>query len=139
MSIEGGFAELLRFFRLKPTKENCRGTFRYCHPLALISKLYRQKKESFAMKKPNLFLSAFAILSLASCGGGAYPVTTFTDAVGSIYNSSSPMQTGYLDEEMKFVNNDAGVPIDYELDEDSRYDMTKLNAFVSGLTDSRSN
>lgn len=72
-------------------------------------------------------------------GGGACPVATFTDAVGSTYNSSSPMQIGYLDGEMKFVNNDAGVPVDYELDKESWYDMTKLNAFVSGLTNNQSN
>ncbi len=67
------------------------------------------------------------------CGGGACTVATFTDAFGSIYTTSSPGQIGYRDAEGKFVNDDAGIPVDYALGEDSWYDLGKLNTFVSGL------
>ena len=66
-------------------------------------------------------------------GGGACSVGTYVDGSGSIYNTSSPLQIGYLDEDGNFTHDDDGVPVDYELSEDSWYDLKKLDAFVSGL------
>ena len=66
-------------------------------------------------------------------GGGACSVTSYTDANGSVYTSSSPLQSGYYDEKGDFVHDDAGVPVDYPLDKDSWYDLTKLNDFVKTL------
>ena len=40
----------------------------------------------------------------------------------------------YHDDEGVLRNNDAGVPVDYELEKGSWYDLTKLNEFVSGLS-----
>jgi hypothetical protein len=66
-------------------------------------------------------------------GGGACPVAAFADACGSVYNTSSPVQIGYYDNNGQFVNDDSGIPVDYALSEDSWYDLEKLNTFVSGL------
>lgn len=67
-------------------------------------------------------------------GGGACSVTCFADACGSLYNTSSCGQSMYHDDEGVLRNNDAGVPVDYELEKGSWYDLTKLNEFVSGLS-----
>lgn len=69
-------------------------------------------------------------------GGGACIVGAYADANGSTFNTSSPMQMCYYDENDKLVNDDAGVPVDYELAEDSWYDLAKLNTFVKGLKNS---
>ena len=70
----------------------------------------------------------------AQGGGGACPVGNYSDACGSNYNVSSPMQTLYRDAEGNLVNNDEGVPVDYPLAKDSWYDLVKLNQFVSNLS-----
>jgi hypothetical protein len=66
-------------------------------------------------------------------GGGACSAMGFVDACGSIYSTSSALQTCYLDCQNQFVHNDADVPIDHELDMNSWYDLPKLDAFVSSL------
>ena len=66
-------------------------------------------------------------------GGGACSVSAYSDGTGSIYNTSSPLQIGTLDKEGKFINDDAGIPVDYELAPDSWYDLKKLDTFVKGL------
>ncbi|MBQ7250645.1 MAG: hypothetical protein IJS37_04815 [Bacilli bacterium] len=66
-------------------------------------------------------------------GGGACSVGYYSDGSGSLYSTSSPLQIGTVDEKGKFVNDDAGIPVDYELDKESWYDLGKLDAFVKGL------
>ena len=67
------------------------------------------------------------------CGGGACNVAGFTDACGSIYTLSAPQQIGYLDENGNFVNDDAGIPVKYEVPKESWYDLTKLNSAIQGF------
>ena len=66
------------------------------------------------------------------CAGGACNVAGFADACGSIYTLSAPQQIGYLDANGNFVNDDAGIPVTHELDKESWYDLTKLNAAIEG-------
>ena len=69
------------------------------------------------------------IIGLKS-GGGAAAVGGFADACGSTYNLSSPSVCVTKSGD-SYVNNDAGVPVDYELEASSWYDLTKLDAFVN--------
>ena len=68
-----------------------------------------------------------------------FPLFEILAGFCSLFVSSSPIRIGYLDAGKKFVNDDDGVPVDYELDKDSWYDLTKSNAFVSGLSNEQSN
>jgi hypothetical protein len=65
-------------------------------------------------------------------GGGGASVCVFTDACGSIYNTSSS-QKCLLKVGDKFQTIDGGVDVDYPLESDSWYDLAKLDTFVSGL------
>lgn len=104
---------------------------------------YEGKYNFFLLTSDFSFSCASALPSIAhiagvkmigkQSGGGACSVGGYADAMGSIYTSSSPLQIGYRDEQGKFVNDDAGVPVDYPLAEDSWYDLVKLNTFVKGL------
>ena len=65
-------------------------------------------------------------------GGGGCSVGVFTDACGSIYNTSSS-QKCQLKVGDKLQGVDSGVDVDYPLESDSWYDLAKLDTFVSGL------
>ncbi len=65
-------------------------------------------------------------------GGGGASVCVFTDACGSIYNTSSS-QKCLLKVGDKYQTIDGGVDVDYPIESDSWYDLAKLDTFVSGL------
>ena len=65
-------------------------------------------------------------------GGGACSVGAFSDGSGSFYNFSSP-QLCVRPVDNAFAHTDAGVPVDYELDSSSWYDLAKLDQFVSNI------
>ena len=67
-------------------------------------------------------------------GGGACNVAAFADACGSIYTLSAPQQIGYIDENGKFINDDAGIPVTHAVDKDCWYDLVKLNAAIKGFS-----
>lgn len=66
-------------------------------------------------------------------GGGSCTIVGFCDTCGSVYTTSSINKFCFADDDDNFVTNDGGVPVDYNLDSDSWYDMEKLNAFVTSL------
>ena len=66
-------------------------------------------------------------------GGGACSVGYYSDGCGSIYTTSSPLQIGTVNKEGYFIHDDEGISVDYELDQESWYDLPKLDAFVKGL------
>lgn len=66
-------------------------------------------------------------------GGGACTVKNYSDGCGSSFNTSNQNQIVYKDPDGNFINNDQGIPVDYELASDSWYDLTKLNAFVNSI------
>ena len=66
-------------------------------------------------------------------GGGACAVKTYSDGCGSIFNTSNQNQIVYKDPDGNYINNDQGIPVDYELTQDNWYDLAKLNAFVNSL------
>ena len=66
--------------------------------------------------------------------GGAAPVTHFTDASGVTFQTSGSNILVYRDAAGKLVSIEEGVPVDVEVPDDIRYDLTKLPAKI-GWTD----
>lgn len=66
-------------------------------------------------------------------GGGACAVTAYSDGCGSIFNTSNQYQISYKDPNGNYINNDAGIPVDYELGKESWYDLVALNQFVNSV------
>ena len=65
--------------------------------------------------------------------GGACSVYEYSDACGSCFNSSNEYMYGTFDKDNVFTNNDSGVAVDYDLDSDSWYDLSKLNQFIESI------
>ena len=66
-------------------------------------------------------------------GGGACAVTSYSDGCGSLFNTSNQFQISYQDPNGNYIHNDSGIPVDYELDKESWYDLPALNAFINTL------
>ena len=65
-------------------------------------------------------------------GGGACPIGGYSDGSGSTYTTSMPEQI-CLNDNGTLTHNDAGVPVDYELNSDSWYDLAKLDVFLKRI------
>ena len=68
-------------------------------------------------------------------GGGASPVGVFLDALGSAINISNYTNMVYKGEDGKYVQNDAGIPLDHEFayKDGNWYDPDAINAFINTI------
>lgn len=68
-------------------------------------------------------------------GGGTSPVGVFMDALGSNIQLSNYLNMLYKDGEGKYINNDAGIPVDYSfpLENGNWYDPEAIHTFVKSI------
>lgn len=68
-------------------------------------------------------------------GGGVSPVGVFMDALGSNLSLSHYYNMTYKDADGKYVQNDSGIPLDYEfpLQEGNWYDPNAVQTFINGI------
>lgn len=67
-------------------------------------------------------------------GGGACTVGSFSTAHGATFRNSSNYQGGYWDTD-HFVDNEAGIPVDYSFPLENYYNDSALRTFVESLVD----
>ena len=68
-------------------------------------------------------------------GGGTSPVGIYFDALGSVINLSNYRLMSYKGTDGKYMQNDAGIPLDHEfpLQNGNWYDADAINAFIKTL------
>ena len=68
-------------------------------------------------------------------GGGVSPVGVFMDALGSNFSISNYYNMSYKGADGKYVQNDAGIPLDYEfpLQNGNWYDPNAIQAFIKNI------
>ena len=68
-------------------------------------------------------------------GGGVSPVGIYMDALGSSFSLSNYTNMAYKDSNGKYMQNDAGIPLDYEfpLQNGNWYDANAVHTFIKSI------
>ena len=84
---------------------------------------------------PGLAKNAGAKIIGERSGGGVSPVGVYLDALGTAINISDHYNMLYKDADGKYIQNDSGIPVDYEfpLENGNWYDPNAINSFINSL------